>query len=155
MSGDKIRPFSPPLRQSSVLDTCAEGLRAVQGDMTDAEIAAVFGWSESTIKNVRKRQNGLSLWLAMLAARATGGAFLAPVLALIGLRPVAIDAVCAGDGMMTRHQALGLKIARALDANGPGGKGVTVCEARGMLAELDEFQRDMDAIRAIAQQVEA
>ena len=148
----KVSPALARFRQSSVLEANAEGLAAIQGSRTNLYAADELGWSESTVKNVRNRINGLSGELTWLAAYNTGGAFIAPHLtSLLGIRGVPLNATCTTDaGVQTELARVALKVAVALDPSSPGGAVTTAGEARAMLGDIDRLQAHMDRIRSLA-----
>lgn len=151
MTNVEVPCFGARAWTNNLRDALASALWTSQGTMTDEDAAVSLGWTRNVVATVRNRTNTLSLELFVSAAKHTRGAFLAPILALIGLRPVPLDTTCISDaGVQTRLCRLGLKISIANDPASPGGVAITPSEARGMLTELDEFQLHMDRIRALA-----
>ena len=84
MQMSKFTASTTHLSQSSVLDASAAGLALVQGSKNSIDTADLLGWGKGTVHNVRERTNGLTLWSAMQAAERTDGAFLIPLLDLLG-----------------------------------------------------------------------
>ena len=81
------------LTQSSYRDAVSETIRDLQEGGTDQEMADVWGVSASTVGNVRNRANDLSAINLLKIGKAFGPGSLDTVLALIGARAVARDAV--------------------------------------------------------------
>lgn len=81
------------LTQSWYRDAVSETVRDLQEGGTDQEMADVWGVSASTVGNVRNRANDLSAINLLKIGKAFGPGSLDTVLALIGARAVARDAV--------------------------------------------------------------
>lgn len=140
-----LTPYRRP-NESVVRDAFADGLARVQGSKTDHDAADELGWSVGTVRNCRNRLNSLSAKLISDAMFHAGERFLAPFLALHGLRAVPLDASCDSDaGTHCRLAKMAVKIAVALE----DGR-IEPHEARDMLPELDEWQAHMDRIRTLA-----
>lgn len=151
MTSGEVSTRNDRFRRSAVLEASAEGLALVQGAATNLATADDLDWSESTVKAVRARSNGLTLELAWKAAWHTQGRFLGPLLAMLGLRAVPLNATCTTDaGVQTSLMRLGVKLAMAMDPSSHGGPVTTAREAKGMMPEIDLFQAHLDRLRALA-----
>jgi hypothetical protein len=136
--------FSPPktiLRQSSVLQLCADGLALVQGSSRDIDIADDLHWSKTTVSNVRERHHGLTLWLAIEAAAATDFRFLEPLFAAMGKRVVDIDEPTHIEDY-TKMSSLAKMVAALAERMAPdsdGGSRMTNQEIIGMADTIDDL----------------
>ena len=146
MNARNVFARNRPPTENTLRDAFADGLSRVQGKMTDLDAADALGWSIGTVRNVRNRTHSISAKVISDALHHAGPAFIAPMLAMHGLRPVPTDATCDTDaGTHCALAKLAVKIAEALDDGH-----TTAAEARGMLGELDEFQAHMDRLRRLA-----
>lgn len=108
-----------PIKQSSLREALAEDLADVQGAKSDPDVASDLGWSAQTVRNVRNRNNTLSLELMLEAAARTEGGFGGKALALAGLRLAPLAAKCDSDpAFQTQLMAVAFKVARAIETGG-------------------------------------
>lgn len=133
----KRRPSENALR-----DALAEGLALVQGATTDQDAADLLGWSIGTVRNVRNRHNTATIKIVSDAVHGAGAGFLAPLLALHGLRTVPIGA--------GKVDALPLSalLHKLLTASQDGN--VSAAELVGMRALIEDAQAVLDGLRLMA-----
>lgn len=87
-----------PVTQTSYRQAIAETVRALQEGDTDSDMAEAWGVSSATVNNARNQKHDLSgLPLVKLGER-FGADALSTILALIGVKPVAMDSVCIDVG---------------------------------------------------------
>jgi hypothetical protein len=130
----KRRPTENMLR-----DALAEGLAQVQGAKTDQDAADLLGWSIGTVRNVRNRHNTACVKIVSDAVHGAGPAFLAPLLALHGLRAVPIG---GGKVDALPISALLLKLMTALQDGD-----VCAAELADMRAGIEDVQAVLDDLR--------
>lgn len=135
----------PPKRrptENALRDALAEGLAQVQGSNTDQDAADLLGWSIGTVRNVRNRKNTACVKIVSDAMHGAGSAFLAPLLALHGLRAVPIG--CGKVEALPLSALLHKLIAALQDAK------VSPAELDDMRAEIEDVQAVLDGLRLMA-----
>jgi hypothetical protein len=132
----------PPKRrptENALRDALAEGLARVQGSHTDQDTADLLGWSIGTVRNVRNRKNTACVKIVSDALHGAGPAFLAPLLALHGLRAVPV-----GAGKVEALPVSGL-LHKLLVALQDGD--VSAAELADMRALIEDVQAVLDGLR--------
>ena len=158
MTGHNVLTNLLPISENTCRDAFAVGLHAVQGSRTDLDTADALGWSVGTVRNVRNRTHSISAKCLTDAANRTGGAFIAPWLAMLGLTAQPVDSVHPEAlDMASQLAECSAALLAAMSPTSPGGHALTAAElvvvanvARRLLPALTAVVAKADGLQVAA-----
>jgi hypothetical protein len=152
----KVLARIPRPTTKSYQEAVREIILAVQGDLTDAELADRLGCSVGTVRNARDKNGCLNGVTLANIEREFGPSALDPFLALGGSRAVPIGSICNTDGDFALVLLAALQVViEAQQPDSDGGIEVTTHEMRPHVAVLRDARTAIDALIAIAERPNA